>query len=90
MFGLNRHGADVARIGIIDGIRIMFAYRAEFAGRAPAGPQQLDTVTGTALGADAFSGFLTEADVLNAFDSLFGIGGTFFCLHLFSPEKSWG
>jgi hypothetical protein len=47
-------------------------------------------MTRPALGADAFSGFFTEADVLNAFDSLFGISGTFFCCHLFSPEKSLG
>ena len=76
-----RQGANVTWVGIVNGIGVMLAYRAEFAGHTSAGPQQLNTVTRSAFGTKAFRRFLAEADGLNAFNPLFGVAVSLFCFH---------
>ena len=59
----------------------MLANRAEFARHTPTGPQEFDTVVGSAFGANTFRRFLAQADRLNAFYPFVGIAGPLLCFH---------
>ena len=50
----NGQRCDIAGIRIIDGVGVMLADRTKFSGNPPAGPQQLDAMTGAAFWTNAF------------------------------------